>query len=1386
MSCPRLCALALLCCLFAGQLVAQDFGDAPATYGLASAGNSKPEKLGNAWTPDTSNPVSPAWTGDSDDGVAAIPVWQPGTSNNSVTVFVYVGPVAYTEYLALFVDFNDDGDFADTGERIAFPGSPITVDGNYTFNGVAVPIAAYSRNGINKIAVRIVLRYASAPQLPNETFAFGEIEDYLFDVAPLGLFVSTPSALPTAAQSAVYSPVDINAANGTAPYTWTTASGTIPPGMQIAQVGNTYRVSGTPTTVGTYNFTVQVSDAASGVAQRAMQIDVIDAAWPLPFLDDFSTNRNWTLDSKYGITWQRAPCGLAYSPPHGSPEATLDHTPGPDNFILGDNIGGLYPSSVPAMVWAVSPAVNCSGVSNVELRYWRWLNVEQPQFDHAYVDVSGNNGANWTRKWENQAEIADSGWVELRINISAIAGGQAGVRVRFGIGPTDTSFEYGGWCIDDVEIRPLPSTTKLVATQFIIDSPYKVGSNADPRVYTGLHWPFYVTVNNTTANTITVGMLTVSVQEAQGGALQNAGTFTLIPSAPLVVPANTIGMNIVGDFDCTSVTVTGANVTLRGTALLVGTEGATNQAVETAAQETFYIDIGPPPPPPMLEVHEVTGTGPFVDHAQPAAGSARDFGNRDINNGGSQWLNIVLANTLSVPVQVGKPVLAGTDAAHFRLDTAQWTQPVVTLATSGAGSIVFFSVRFDPHDLGPRNAFVQFVHDAPGLVPTPFVVQFTGIGIGNPPELEVHEFEYTGPKVAIGALAAGNRDFGHVALGSSSQWTSFVIWNRFVSSTTINPMPVLSGPNAADFVIDTASLVSPVAGSPAFTGVTFFSVRFAPQTGGNKSASVSFGHNAVNPGGGVFSFEVAGVAIDTPNTPLLAVAEQHSGSPTYRIVNAAPVELGRDFGTTFVSTGPSVTLDIWVNNPGNQALTLGVPAVTGLAASQFALDIIGFSTSLNPGQSTVFQLAFSPNQVGVMTALVTFAHTALTQTSSPFSFEIRGESLPDSPRLDVFEDNVGGLPVPAGAAAPGTGRDFGSRDVNAGASAPRTIMIRNSGSLTMNLGLPVLSGADPGHFLLGTPALVTSLAVGATTTFTVSFDPGSYGAKSAYISFTHNDTTKTSPFQFEVAGFGDSSRLEVHDGPAFGPTLVHDAEPAGTRDFGVLDLGAMPTAASIFTVTNAGNATLTLSPPTLTGPNATSFIVVTSGFPSTLAPGASAAFTIAFNATQVGLKDAQVNIAHDDAGWPTPFVIRITGKATSPNGVRFAFTGPLARGRIGVPYPEEMMSASGGVEPYTWSVLSGSSLPSGLALTAEGLLVGTPEGEAGNFSFAIRVTDVNGGTDDATFSLIIDPAAGSGFGVEPGKAKRGCEVESEPAFPLAIVAVFAAAAIRRRMRQPLP
>jgi hypothetical protein len=158
--------------------------------------------------------------------------------------------------------------------------------------------------------------------------------------------------------------------------------------------------------------------------------------------EDFETDPGW---STQGLWAFGQPTGGGGE--YGGPDPTSGYS-GPN--VYGYNLNGDYENNLPER-HLTSDAIDCTGRSEVMLRFYRWLGVEQPTYDHAYVRVS-NDGTNWVTVWENAAEIADSSWMLQEFDISAVADNEPTVFLRWTMGSTDGGWRYCGWNIDDVEL----------------------------------------------------------------------------------------------------------------------------------------------------------------------------------------------------------------------------------------------------------------------------------------------------------------------------------------------------------------------------------------------------------------------------------------------------------------------------------------------------------------------------------------------------------------------------------------------------------------------------------------------------------------------------------------------------------------------------------------------------------------------------------------------------------------------------------------------------------------------------------------------------------------------------------------------------------------------
>jgi large repetitive protein len=91
--------------------------------------------------------------------------------------------------------------------------------------------------------------------------------------------------------------------------------------------------------------------------------------------------------------------------------------------------------------------------------------------------------------------------------------------------------------------------------------------------------------------------------------------------------------------------------------------------------------------------------------------------------------------------------------------------------------------------------------------------------------------------------------------------------------------------------------------------------------------------------------------------------------------------------------------------------------------------------------------------------------------------------------------------------------------------------------------------------------------------------------------------------------------------------------------------------------------------------------------------------------------------------------------------------GPQPRGEVGIAYSTSLL-ASGGVTPYSWSIVAGT-LPVGLSISSTtGVISGTP-GASGTSNFTVQVKDSTGATATAAVSITIVDTLSLAGGPQP-------------------------------------
>ena len=182
---------------------------------------------------------------------------------------------------------------------------------------------------------------------------------YTVTVGTNSLTIS-PATLPPAPQGSPYSQM-LTASGGTAPYTFSILSGSLPPGLSMSSAG---AITGTPSSIGSFTFTVQAIDPNGNVGSRGYTINTArldptqdpdvralvaaQAATTRRFADAQAVNVNRHLESVHN---DFDPCGLTFA------VGISVYEPPPQNILIERSDGP--PAVMPADPRAVQPARDC-------------------------------------------------------------------------------------------------------------------------------------------------------------------------------------------------------------------------------------------------------------------------------------------------------------------------------------------------------------------------------------------------------------------------------------------------------------------------------------------------------------------------------------------------------------------------------------------------------------------------------------------------------------------------------------------------------------------------------------------------------------------------------------------------------------------------------------------------------------------------------------------------------------------------------------------------------------------------------------------------------------------------------------------------------------------
>jgi hypothetical protein len=561
-------------------------------------------------------------------------------------------------------------------------------------------------------------------------------------------------------------------------------------------------------------------------------------------------------------------------------------------------------------------------------------------------------------------------------------------------------------------------------------------------------------------------------------------------------------------------------------------------------------------------------------------------------------------------------------------------------------------------------------------------------------------------------------------------------------------------------------------------------------TGATGTSTSSFVTPSISTTTTYYAQVTNGSCTSSPRIPVTATITNPEisvwgGTPNDEIADnaAASVLEGTNFGSQ--NLGLTVTRTYSIINYGLGTLNISGTSVTGTNSSDYVVTTQP-SATVAPQSSTTFTVTFTPSATGARVAMINILSDDTDEAT--FNFNVTGTGT--APEIAI--SNIGAtttiLTDNAAAGAAGTPTNFGTQSTTG--YVTRTFTISNSGTGPLTIG--TITNSNTTDYTVSGLSSPSPIAIGSSTTFTITFDPQTAGTKTAIISIPNNDVNEA-PFEINLTGVGSIlalTEINVIDVTSGLDIPINDTPSLITgTNFGSQNVIAGATT-RVFRIQNTGTLVLnTTSNITFSGTGAASFSVSPVN-PGAILAGGYVDITVTFNPNASGVQNALISIPNNDAN-EAPYTFNLTGFGTNPeivieggstltniadntaalttNGTAFGtqFTGVTTTRTYKISNTGDgplTIGAISGNSPYIFSTIS-SPIPAG-----------------GSTTFTITLGPVAAGTYNRTVSIITNDSNENPFRILLTgivNATNGAEINIKGGSPLTDINIGDAASIAK-------
>ncbi|GAB3385469.1 hypothetical protein GCM10027432_18220 [Lysobacter fragariae] len=1141
----------------------------------------------------------------------------------------------------------------------------------------------------------------------------------------------SPATLPTAAVGAAYNQ-SISASGGTAPYSFSLTAGSIPAGMSLSSVGV---LSGTPTSGGTFNFTVTATDSSTGsgpfTGSRAYSLTV---SAPTLVLSP-STLPDGTLSTAYSqaLATSGGIAPYAYAVTAGTLPTGLS--------LSSSGLLSGTPVTVGSFSFSVTATDSSSGTGPYTVTNAYTINISDlvPIANAVSATVGYGSGANPITLNVTGGTPSSVAVASAPTNGIAIA---SGTSITYQPNPGFAGSDSFTYTATNASGTSAPATVSITvgAPTIVVDPPalgiFPVAGSAYSQTFTatGGAAPYSFSLAS--------GTLPAGVSLSSAGVLSGTPTESGTFNFSIVATDSSTGTGPFTGAQAYSLTV--------NTDTLVSLSSAPDGAVGTPYSHTYTTSGGIAPYiyavtsgvlPPGLTLSSsgvVSGT--------PTAGGTYSFVYQvtDSTGGTPATVSVPAAIAITAPtITLAPTTLPGGVASNA------YNQ---VLSASGGSGPYTFSLVGGALPIGTSFTSAGVLSGTPTAAGTfDFTVRATDANgfTGD----QAYALTITAPTITLtpttlpGGTAGTAYSQALAGAGGAGPYSFSILSGALPVGVSFSSAGVLSGtPITAgtfNFTVR-ATDANSFSGDQAYTvTITAPTITLTPTTLPDGTAGAAYSQTLTGAGGvGPYSFSLLSGAL--PVGMSFSSAGVLSGTPitagtfnfTVRATDANGFTGDQAYALTI--TAPTITLTPTAL-PDGTAGTAYSQTLTGAGGvGPYSFSLLSGALPVGMSFSSAGVLSGTPTTAGV------FNFTVQATDANGFTGSQAYTLTVSAPTISI---------TPASLPAGGVGTAYSQALSASGGSAPYTFTV-TAGALPAGLGLStagVLSGTptangsfnftvtatDSGGFTGS--ASHTLVIAAATVTISPTTLPGGIGGV-AYDQFV-SASGGIAPYSFWIS----NGTLPTGVGFDGGGHLQGTPTTAGSFTFEVSasdSSGGTPsTATQTYTVVITAPS-ITLAPATL--PDGAGGVAYSQSIAAT---GGTSPYTFAIQsgALPTGLTLSASGVS----GTPTAAgSFTFTIQATDANGFTgsqaytVAVTAPtitlapttLPGGAVGSAY-NQSITAVGGTSPYTFALQVGA-LPSGMSLSTTGVLSGTPT-SAGSFNFTVQATDANGFTGSQAYTLAI-------------------------------------------------